>query len=102
MVSRPKSRPPYPGEFRREAVELVRSGARSPREAAESLGVSEQTLRNWLKQADVDSGAREGLSSVEREGLRRLRRENRTLRQEREILAKATAFFAGRDSAKSR
>lgn len=63
----PRSRPAYPVEFRGEAVELVRTGARSPREAAESLGVSEQTLRNWVKQADVDSGAREGLSSVERE-----------------------------------
>ena len=98
----PKSRPPYPVEFRREAVELVRSGARTPREAAKGLGVSEQTLRNWLRQAEVDSGAKEGLSSGEREELRRLRRENRTLREEREILAKATAFFAVRDSAKSR
>jgi transposase len=90
----PRTRPPYPEEFRREAVELVRSGRRSVREAAESLGVSQQTLRNWVKQADVDGGRREGVTSDEREELGRLRRENRVLREEREILRKAAAFFA--------
>ena len=77
-----------------EAVELVRSGRRSLREAAESLGVSQQTLRNWCRQAEVDVGRREGVSSDEREELMRLRRENRVLREEREILRKAAAFFA--------
>ena len=92
---------PYRLEFRREAVELVRSGRRSVREAADSLGVSQQTLRNWVKQADVDAGRGSGLSSDDREELRRLRREVRVLREEREILRKAAAFFA-KESDRSR
>jgi len=90
----PKTRPPYPEEFRREAVALIRSGQRSVAEAATSLGVSQQTLRNWLRQGDVDAGRAVGVSSDEREELRRLRRENRVLKEEREILRKAAAFFA--------
>jgi transposase len=89
----PRTRPPYPEEFRREAVELVRSG-RSMRDVAESLGVSAQTLRNWSKQIDVDAGRREGLSSDDQEELTKLRRRVRVLEQEREILKKAAAFFA--------
>jgi len=89
----PRTRPPYPEEFRREAVELVRSG-RSMRDVAESLGVSAQTLRNWSKQIDVDAGRREGLSSDDKEELTKLRRRVRVLEQEREILKKAAAFFA--------
>jgi transposase len=89
----PKTRPPYPEEFRREAVALIRSGQRTLAEASESLGVSQQTLRNWLKQEAVDAGREVGVSSEEREELRRLRRENRILREEREILKKAAAFF---------
>jgi transposase len=90
----PRTRPPYPEQFRREAVELVRTSGRPVKEIAKDLGVTEQSLRNWIKQHEVDVGARHGLSSDEREELRRLRRENRKLREEREILAKATAFFA--------
>jgi transposase len=90
----PKSKPPYPPEFRREAVELVRLSGRPIRVIAKDLGVSDQTLRNWVNQAQVDAGKREGLTSDEREELRRLRRENRTLLMEREILKKAAAFFA--------
>jgi transposase len=72
----PKTRPPYPDEFRREAVELVGSG-RSIRDVAEGLGVSQQTLRNWVKQVAVDRRERDdGLTSAECEELRRLRREN--------------------------
>ena len=89
-----KTRPPYPEEFRHEAVALVRSDERTIPEIAKSLQISDQTLRNWVRQADVDVGRREGLSSDEREELLRLRKENRTLRQEKEVLAKATAFFA--------
>jgi transposase len=91
----PRTRPPYPTEFRVETVRLLRSGGTTIRQASEELGVSQQTLRNWLRQADLDDGHRsDGLTSTEQEELRRLRRENRVLRQEREILKKAAAFFA--------
>jgi transposase len=91
----PRTRPPYPPEFRAEAVRLVRSGGKLIREVADDLGVSEQTLRNWARQGDLDDGRRsDGLTSSDQEELRRLRRENRVLRQEREILKKAAAFFA--------
>ena len=94
MVSVPRTRPPYPEEFRREAVALVRREGRSIRDVAESLGVSEQSLRAWLKRTQLDEGERhDGLTSDQREELRRLQRENRRLRQEREILKRA-AFFA--------
>jgi len=80
--------------LRREATELLLAG-RSPRELAESLGVSQQTLRSWRRQAQRDLGERDdGPTSDEREELRRLRRENARLRQERDILKRATAFFA--------
>jgi transposase len=74
-------------------IELARSGTKVA-QLATTFGMSDATIYNWLKQADVDAGRREGLSTDEREGLRRLRRENRTLLQEREILKKAAAFFA--------
>ena len=90
----PRTRPPYPPQFRLEAVELVRSG-RSIRDVSDSLGVSQQTLRNWVKQIQLDLHERDdGLRSDEREELRRLRRENARLKQEREILKRAAAFFA--------
>ncbi len=91
----PRSRPAYPPGFRREAVELVRSSGRSILQVADELGVSPQSLRNWAKQAELERGERrDGLTSDEREELRRLRRENRRLVQEREILKAAAAFFA--------
>ena len=90
----PRTRPAYPPEFRREAVELLRAG-RSPRELAESLGVSEQTLRNWRRRDQLDRHERDdGLTTDERAELVRLRRENARLRQERDLLKRAAAFFA--------
>ena len=89
-----KTRPPYTPEFRRQIIELVRAG-RSPEELAKEFEPTAQSIRNWVAQADRDAGQRsDGLSSVERDELSRLRRENRQLRQEREILSKAAAWFA--------
>ena len=91
----PKHRAPYPPEFRAEAVRLVREGGRTPQQLAQDLGCSDETIRNWLKQADLDAGRRtDGLTTTEREELAQLRREVRVLREEREILRKAAAFFA--------
>jgi transposase len=90
----PKSRPPYPPEYRRRIVELARSG-RPIKELAREFGVTANSIRNWLKQAELDAGRRsDGLSSDEREELNRLRRECRMLREEKEILKKAAAWFA--------
>src|SRR3972149_8479812 len=90
----PKSRPPYPPEFKRRMVELVRAG-RKPEELSREFEPSAQAIHNWVKQADLDEGKRkDGLTTLEREELARLRRENKQLRLEREILSKAAAWFA--------
>ena len=89
-----KTPPPYAEKFRQQMVESVRAG-RSPEELGREFEPSAQAIRNWVVQADRDDGRRgDGLTSPEREELRRLRRENRQLRQDREILAKAVACFA--------
>ena len=89
-----KSRPPYPAEFREQMMALVRAG-RTPESLSREFEPSAQTIHNWVRQTDRDEGRRpDGLTSAESEELRRLRRENRRLRQEREILAKAAAWFA--------
>ncbi len=90
----PTTRPPYPAEFREEAVRLARSSGKRTAEIAADLGISYETLRKWLKQHEVDGGNAPGVTSSERDELRKLRRENRILREEREILRKAAAFFA--------
>jgi transposase len=90
----PRSHPPYPSEYRRQILELVHAG-RSPEELAREFEPTAQTIKNWLKQADLDEGRRhDGLTTAERQELDRLRRENKQLRLEREILAKAAAWFA--------
>jgi transposase len=90
----PRSRPPYPPEFRREAVQMVRSG-RSVKDVAKSLGMTPQSLRNWVRQEQVDRHERDdGLTTAEREELRELRRKVRRLEQERDLLKRAAAFFA--------
>ena len=90
----PRTNPPYPPEYRREMVELVRSG-RSPEELAREFEPSAGAIRNWVRQADLDEGRRsDGLTTEEKDELRRLKRENRQLRMERDILKKAAAWFA--------
>lgn len=91
----PKFRVPYPPEFRRQMVELVRSG-RTPEELAREFEPTAQSIWNWVRRAERDGGTRKdsGVTSPEREELSKLRRENHRLRQERDILAKAAAWFA--------
>jgi transposase len=90
----PRFQRPYPPEFRREAVRLVEATGRPVRAVAAELGVSGESLRNWLKQEQLDRGEREdGLTSDERDELRKLRRQVRELEQEREILKRAVTFF---------
>ncbi len=85
---------PHPPEFRQRAVELARERAKPIAALARDLGISETCLRNWVAQADVDEGKREGLTTEERRELTKLRREVRTLAMENEILKRAAAYFA--------
>jgi transposase len=90
----PKTHSPYPLEYRERIIDLVRAG-RSPESLAREFEPSAQCIRNWVRQADRDAGRRaDGLTTAERAELQRLRRENATLREEREILKKAAAWFA--------
>ncbi len=91
-----RTHPPYPPPVRAEAVALARTGGKGLPQLAQDLGIAEQALRGWLKRAEVDAGHGQPgeLTSAEREELRRLRRENQVLRQEREILRTAAACCA--------
>jgi transposase len=95
----PKTKPPYPAEFRQQIIELARAG-RTPAELSREFGPTAQSIANWIAQDARDRGkplpGKEGLSSAEREELVRLRRQLRQVQQERDILAKATAWFAAR------
>ena len=94
----PRTRPPYPEEFRREAIRLAQLGDKPQRKLAKDLGVSDVTLRHWLREEKAARGERPGgLSGDEREELARLRDENAALRMERKILRKAAVFFARED-----
>ncbi|MEX1162267.1 MAG: transposase [Nitriliruptor sp.] len=84
----------HPLEFRQRAVELARQREKPLRQLAADLGISDQTLSNWVKQADIDEGKREGLTTEERAELVQLRRRNRVLEMEIEILKRASAYFA--------
>jgi transposase len=94
----------YSPEFKQEAVRLVRSSdEKHPvSKIARDLDVSTETLRKWVNQAEVDAGERDGLTTEEKEELRRLRREVKVLREEREILKKAAAFFAREENLRAR
>ena len=90
----PRTHPPYAAEYRRRIIELARGG-RSITALAREFEPTVETIRQWIKQAGLDEGLRsDGLTTTEREELNRLRREIRVLREEREILAKAAAWFA--------
>jgi transposase len=95
-----KTHPPYPAEFRQQMIELVAAG-RNPNSLAREFQCSAQAIRNWVAQSAIEAGkplpGKDGLTTVEREELTRLRRRVRQLETEREILAKATAWFAGRN-----
>ena len=95
----PKSKPPYPAEFRQQIIELARAG-RTPAQLSREFGPAAQSISNWIAQDGRDRGkpvpGKEGLTTAEREELVRLRRQLRQVQQERDILAKATAWFAGR------
>src|SRR5688500_19745273 len=92
MASR--ARRTFTTEFKAETIELIRSSGKSIGEVCRDLGLTETAVRRWVQQAEVDAGKRPGLTAAEREELIRLRRDVLVLRQEREILVKAAAFFA--------
>ena len=96
----PRTHAPYPAEFREQMIELTRAG-KTPSQLSREFGCSAQTISNWVAQAAIEEGkplpGKDGLTRAEREELTRLRRENRQLKMERDILAKATAWFAGKN-----
>ena len=91
---KPRRRRSFTPEFKSEIVEACNRGDRSIGQVARDFDLTETAVREWVKQADVDAGRREGLTTTEREELSKLRRENRQLREDVEILKRATAFVA--------
>jgi len=94
MAKGQRSRRYFSAEFKAETVELIRSSGRSIPDVCADLDLTVTTVRNWMRQARIDAGEAEGLTTDERDELRRLRAENRTLRMERDLMKKAAAFFA--------
>jgi len=94
MAKGQRSRRYFSPEFKAETIELIRSSRRSIPDVCRDLDLNETTVRNWMRQARIDAGEAEGLTTDERDELRRLRAENRTLRMERDLMKKAAAFFA--------
>lgn len=94
MEGKERRRRAFSDEYKAEVIALCRDGSRSIGQVSRDLDLTESAVRRWIAQADIDEGHREGLTSSEREELARLRRENRVLREERDILRRATAFFA--------
>ena len=90
----PRPRRSFSKEFKAEVVEMVRQPGNTVGSVSRDLELTETAVREWVRQADVDSGRRDGLTTAEREELARLRKETRVLREERDILKRATAFFA--------
>ena len=90
---RPRRRRSFTAEFKAEIVDACRRGDRSIGQVARDFDLTETAVREWVKQADVDAGRKDGLTTQEREELAQLRRENRRLREDVEILKRATAFF---------
>ena len=89
-----RQRRAFTAEYKAEVVVLCRTGGKSIGAVARDLGISETVVRRWVAQAEVDSGQRDGLTTAERAELAQLRKENRVLREERDILKRATVFFA--------
>lgn len=84
----------YPKEFRDDVIAVARSGQASKRQVAKDFGISEQTLANWLKKAEIEEGTRPGLTEADREQMRELKRRNRLLEQENEVLRRAAAYLS--------
>lgn len=97
----PNPHPPYPPEYRAEAVRLARESGKSLTAISKELGVSLEALRPWIARSEIEQGTGPGLNAEERAELTRLRRENRTLRMERDVLKEAAAFFAREDEIRS-
>src|SRR3954471_7705317 len=94
VKKKPRPRRSFTPEFKAEIVELCRRGDRSVGQVAKDFDLTETAVRDWIRQAEVDAGERDGLTGGEREELARLRQENRRLREDVDILRRATAFFA--------
>ena len=94
----PRPRRSFTAEYKAEVVELCRTSGKTIAQVARELDLTETAVRHWYAQAEIDAGHREGLTTAEREELTRLRRENRVLREERDLLVRATRFFAARET----